>query len=219
MSSGRLDPALTTRTDFLRGDASVAAGLPSATLHEAAGRIGALPSAIKPVDPAMRVCAPAITVQSPGGDNLWIHRAIYQAAPGDVLVVDVSGVFEFGYWGEIMSTAAQVRGLGGLVINGGVRDGDLLTQIGFPVFSRPLCIRGTGKDFGARGFIGHPVMIGEVIVQPGDLIVGDGDGVVAIPREQTTSVAEAGRLREMKEAGVLERLRAGESTLDIFGLA
>src|SRR5690606_22642629 len=124
-----------------------------------------------------RVCGPAVTVQSPGGDNLWLHRAIYAAEPGDVLVVHVSDKYDHGYWGEIMSTAAQVRGLGGLVIDGCVRDSTLLRSMTFPVFSRGLCIRGTGKDFGARGWVNYPLMIGGVTIQPGDLICGDEDGV------------------------------------------
>ena len=125
---------------------------------------------------------PALTVHSPGGDNLWLHRALDVAQPGDVLVVHVSGAHEHGYWGEIMTTMAKVRGLAGLVIDGCVRDGVLLEQIGFPVFARGLCIRGTGKDYGAIGWIGEPVLIGDVTVSAGDLVVGDGDGVVAVPR-------------------------------------
>ena len=122
-------------------------------MHEAGGKIGALPSIIKPVAPAFRCCGPALTVHSPGGDNLWLHRALDVAQPGDVLVVHVSGAHEHGYWGEIMTTMAKVRGLAGLVIDGCVRDGVLLEQIGFPVFARGLCIRGTGKDYGAIGWI------------------------------------------------------------------
>ena len=98
------------RPDITRPDPSLieaARGLPSATLHESGGRVGVLPSAIKPVAPTMRVCGPAVTVHSPGGDNLWLHRAIYVAQPGDVLVVHVSGVYDFGYWGEIMFVRRQ----------------------------------------------------------------------------------------------------------------
>ena len=149
----------TIRSDFERPDAAAIAaarGLPTATLHEAGGRIGVMPSAIKPVAPGMRVCGPAVTVHSPGGDNLWLHRAIYVAQPGDVLVVHVSAAYDFGYWGEIMSCAAKTRGLAGLVIDGCVRDGAILADFGLPVFARGLCIRGTGKDHGARGWINFP---------------------------------------------------------------
>jgi 4-hydroxy-4-methyl-2-oxoglutarate aldolase len=216
----RIDPALTTRADFQRLPASVvdaAATLPTATLHEAGGKIGALPSAIRPVAPQFRLAGPALTVHSPPGDNLWIHRALAVARPGDVLVVFTSGAYEHGYWGEIMTTMAQARRLGGLVIDGCVRDAVLLAQIGFPVFARGLCIRGTGKDFGATGWIGHPVLMGDVVVQAGDLVVGDADGVVALPRAQAEGVVAAARKREADEAAILERLRAGETSLSVYG--
>jgi len=209
----------TIRGAIERPDAATleaARALPTATLHEAGGRIGALPWAIKPVAPSMRVCGPAVTVQSPGGDNLWLHRALYVARPGDVLVVHVSGEHDYGYWGEIMATAAQARKLGGLVIDGCVRDGVLLAQLGFPVFARGLCIRGTGKDFGARGWINHPLLLDDIQVHPGDLIVGDGDGVVALPRERAAQVVAAAQAREAKEAGIIGRIQAGERTLELY---
>lgn len=188
----------------------------TATLHEAAGRIGVMPSVIKPVAPSFKVCGPAVTVHSPGGDNLWLHRAIYVAQPGDVLVVHVSDAYDFGYWGEIMSAAAHARGLGGLVIDGCVRDGAILEQFGFPVFARGLCIRGTGKDFGARGWINHPTLFGNLTVNPGDLVVGDTDGVVVLPRERAPELVQAAVAREQKEAGIIERLKAGERTLELY---
>lgn len=209
----------TIRIDIERPASSViaaASALPAATLHEAGGRIGVMPSAIKPVAASFRVCGPAITVHSPGGDNLWLHRAIYVAQPGDVLVVHVSGAYEFGYWGEIMSCAAKARGLGGLVIDGCVRDGAILADFGLPVFARGLCIRGTGKDFGARGWVNHPTLFDDLAVHPGDLVVGDTDGVVVIPRERAAEVVEAAAQREAKEAAVLFRIRAGERTLEVY---
>lgn len=217
--SGHAPVGPTIRAEIERVDASVieaARALPSATLHEAGGRIGVMPSAIKPVAPAFRICGPAVTVHSPGGDNLWIHRALYVAAPGDVLVVHVQGEHDFGYWGEIMSTAARVRGLGGLVIDGCVRDGAVLADFGFPVFARGLCIRGTGKDYGARGFINHTLRFGDLSVHPGDLVVGDTDGVVCLPREQAAAIVAASQQREAREASILQRLEAGERTLEVY---
>jgi 4-hydroxy-4-methyl-2-oxoglutarate aldolase len=193
-----------------------ASSLPTATLHETAGRIGALPSAIKPVVPGMRLCGPAVTVHSPPGDNLWIHRAIYVAEPGDVLVVHVSGGFEYGYWGEIMSAAAKARHLGGLVIDGCVRDGAILADFGFPVFARGLCIRGTGKDVHARGWINHPVLVGDITVRAGDLVAGDTDGVVVLPLARAQGVTQGAPVREAKEASILERIAAGERTLEVY---
>jgi len=209
----------TIRAEIDRPDAATMAAaraLPSATLHEAGGRIGVLPPAIKPVAPSFRVCGPAVTVHSPGGDNLWLHRAIYVAQPGDVLVVHVSGAYDFGYWGEIMSCAAKTRGLAGLVVDGCVRDGAVLADFGLPVFARGLSIRGTGKDFGARGWINFPTLFDDLTVNAGDLIVGDADGVVAIPRQRAAEVVAAAQQREAKEAATLERIRAGERTLELY---
>jgi 4-hydroxy-4-methyl-2-oxoglutarate aldolase len=195
---------------------AAAALLPTPTLHEAGGRIGVMPFAIQPVSPAMRLCGPAVTVHSPAGDNLWLHRAIYVARPGDVLVVHVSGGHDFGYWGEIMSCAAKVRGLAGLVIDGCVRDGAILADFDLPVFARGLCMRGTGKDFGARGWVNFPLLFDDLTVHAGDLIVGDSDGVVVLPRASAAAVVAAAQAREAKEEAILERIRAGERTLEVY---
>ena len=117
-----------------------------------------------------------------------------------------------------MTTAARERGLGGLVIDACVRDGAVLRSAGFPVFSRGLALRGTGKDFGATGWINHPVLIGEITVVAGDLVVGDGDGVVVLPRAQVAAAITAAQAREAKEADVLVQLANGARTLDIYGL-
>ena len=111
----------------------------SATFHEASGKRGRSTSAIKPISPEFTICGPAFTVLSPPKDNLWLHRAIYEAKPGDVLVVDVGNYYEAGYWGEIMATAAVARGIAGIVINGGVRDCRRMIEMGFPTFSNGLC--------------------------------------------------------------------------------
>jgi 4-hydroxy-4-methyl-2-oxoglutarate aldolase len=209
----------TIRADINRPDAATLAAaraLSAATLHEAGGRIGVMPSAIKPVAPQFRVCGPAVTVHSPGGDNLWLHRALYLAQPGDVLVVHVSGVYDYGYWGEIMSAAAKARHLGGLVIDGCVRDGGILADFGFPVFARGLCIRGTGKDFGARGWINYPILLDDLTVNPGDLILGDTDGVVAVPFARAAEVVALATAREAKEAAIIKRIEGGERTLEVY---
>ncbi len=208
------------RTDIDRPDTALverARAFPSATLHEAAGKTGALPSAIKPVAVGMRITGPAVTVQSPPGDNLWLHRGLYAARPGDVLVVNVSGHYEAGYFGELMAHSAVAHKLGGLVIDGCVRDGDLLAEIGFPVFARGLCIRGTGKDHRARGSVNHAVVIGDVTVAPGDLVVGDGDGVVALAAQNLAATLDASAAREAKEVDTIEKLRAGVRSLDLYG--
>lgn len=198
---------------------SEARRLGTATLHEAAGRMGALPSGIKPVDPAMTLAGPAFTVHCPALSNLQIHHAIYHARPGDILVVHVSGGAEAGYWGDILNEAAVFRGLGGLVIDGGVRDSAGLAKAGFPVFSNGICIRGTGKDYDATAWLQQPVRMGEVLIRPGDLVVGDRDGVVVLPSDRAEDVVAAGQRREADEMAKIEAIRRGERTLDLYGFA
>jgi len=203
----RLDPSLL----------AAAAQLPTATLHEAGQKIGVLPSAIQAIAPGMRLCGQALTVHSPPGDNLWLHRALAIAQPGDVLVVFASNAYEHGYWGEIMATMAQARGVAGLVMDACVRDAALMAAMAFPVFSRGRCIRGTGKDFGAIGWLNHPVLIGDVRVHAGDLVVGDDDGVVVLPAARAADIVAAGQQRENDEAAILHRLRQGETTMAVYG--
>ncbi len=190
-----------------------AAKIASSTLHEAAGRIGALPSAIKAVAPGMTICGPAFPVKGPPLDNLAIHFGIDEAQPGDVIVADVGGHYEGGYFGEVMCTSARARKLGGLVIDGCVRDGNELAQMGWPVFSRGLAMRGTLKDLNGDLRINERIAIGEAIVEPGDLVVGDTDGVVVIPKAQAAAAIEASIKREANEAETMELLAKGETTL------
>jgi 4-hydroxy-4-methyl-2-oxoglutarate aldolase len=195
-----------------------AARLSSATLHEASGKAGALPSVIKPLSPTMKLCGRALPVRSPPGDNLWLHRAICEAQSGDVLVIDVGGGTEFGYWGEVMTIAAQVRHLAGLVISGGVRDRLKLIERGFPVCSAATCIRGTLKDPRGEGQIGSPISLGGVTVRKGDLVFGDADGVVVVSAQTAQRSIDLSEQRDAEELTIFERLRAGETTLDIYDL-
>jgi 4-hydroxy-4-methyl-2-oxoglutarate aldolase len=197
-------------------DLALAKALGAATLHEAAGRIGALPAAIKPVAPNMKLAGPAYTVRVPAGDNLWIHRALYAAAKGDILVVDASGGIGFGYWGDILNEAAVAAGLGGLVINGGVRDTERLAEMLFPVFSNGVSIRGTIKGFEVAGHIGKGVTIGDISIVTGDLVVGDRDGVVAIPQAAVPAALVGGVKREADETAKIEKIRSDMRTIDIY---
>lgn len=206
-------------TPLPQADLERARRLGAATLHEAAGRIGALPSRIKPVSPTMTLSGPAFTVHCPALSNLQIHHAVYLAQPGDILVVHVSGGTEAGYWGDVLNAAALERGLGGLVIDGGVRDTAGLAEAPFPVFSDGACILGTGKDYDATAWLQAPVRIGEVVVAPGDLVVGDRDGVVVIPQAQAETALVAGEAREADEARKIEQIRQGARTLDLYGFA
>lgn len=191
--------------------------LGAATLHEAAGQIGALPAGIKPVHPRWRLAGPAFTVATTPRNNVWIHDALDVAPAGSVLVVSV-GDPEAGYWGDIMSTAAAARQLAGIVLDGGVRDAEDLGRIDLPVFSHGLSIRGTGKDRQPPGALGGQIRIGTVLIEPGDLVVGDADGVVVIPAALAAEAVAKGLDRAASEDGIRLRLQAGESTLDIYGL-
>jgi 4-hydroxy-4-methyl-2-oxoglutarate aldolase len=195
-----------------------AARLSTATLHEASGRLGALPAFLKPVDEAMHLCGRALPVRCPPGDNLWIHRALAVAEPNDVLVVETGGGLEFGYWGEIMATAAMARGVAGLVITGGVRDSRALVALGLPTFSACISVRGTVKDPRGDGAVGEPVRVGEVLVRRGDFVLGDADGVVILRPEIATSAVPAAFMRDEKEAGIIEQVRSGALTLDVYQL-
>ena len=194
------------------------ATLSAATIHEAAGRIGALPPAIRPIDPSMRMCGTAVTVNCEPGNNLSIHHAVYTATRGDVLVIAVGDGHEYGYWGEILTFAAQVRGLRGVVLDGGVRDTQRLIALGLPVFARCTSIRGTGKQASASDCINVPVKIGDVTVVPGDVIVGDADGVVAIsPHHVERTIARA-VARDQQESDYVQALKVGRTTLELLGL-
>ena len=189
----------------------------SATLLEANGGRGALLSDLRPIDPQRKLSGRALPVECAAGDNLWLHRALLKANAGDVLVCTVAGDYEHGYWGEILTCAAMVKGVVGLVIDGGVRDADRIEALGFPVFARRLCIRGTTKRPDARGSVGDHVTIGDSLVSLGDLILGDRDGLVAVRAAEIQGVLRAAADREVKEQMILRRLRGGESTMDVYG--
>lgn len=190
----------------------------AATVVEAAGNVGALAHDIKPVHPSFKLWGPAVTVATPSGDNLWIHRALAAASPGSVLVVSTGSGEPAGYWGEILSRAAVARHLGGVVLDGCARDAERLAEVGFPVFSRGLCIRGTRKDRAGAGSVGRNVTVGGVTVRPGDLVVGDVDGVVAVAAERVGEVVAAAGERDRKEALIMQQLLEGLTTVEIFQL-
>lgn len=196
---------------------AAAAQIDSSTLHEAAGRIGSLTSAIKAIAPGMKICGPAFPVKGPPLDNLAIHFAIDEAQPGDVIVADVSGGYEGGYFGEVMATSAKSRKLGGLVIDGCVRDGAALAEKGWPVFARGLCMRGTLKDLNGDFKINETLAFGDVIITPGDLVLGDGDGVVVIPKGMVAEVIDDSIMREAEEAEMMQKLKTGVTAVKLRG--
>ncbi|MGK5011343.1 4-carboxy-4-hydroxy-2-oxoadipate aldolase/oxaloacetate decarboxylase [Janthinobacterium sp. MDB2-8] len=190
--------------------------LGAATIYEAQGAKGALDSGIKPIAPGMRLAGPALTVDTRPADNLMLHYAMLKAQPGDVLVVDAKGFLEAGVWGDVFTEQAQRIGLAGLVIHGAVRDAAAMTEAGFPVFSRGLSIKGTGKH--QPGRLNVTVTIGDVGIDPGDIIVGDQDGVVVVRRQEVDAVLLKSRQREEKEARFRQQIRDGATTVELLGL-
>ena len=192
-----------------------ALGLGSATLYEAAGRVGALPHQIKPIRDSWRLAGAAYTVRCDVGDNLAVHRAVAEAPGGAILVVAANGD-PAGYWGEVLTVAAQARGLGGLVIDGGVRDTVRIEELGWLTWARAVAIAGCDKK--QPGEIGGVVTISDVEARTGDFVVADRDGVVVIPAARAAEVLATGAARASRESDLFERLRAGELTLDLLGL-
>ncbi len=188
--------------------------LGAATLGEAGGR--GMPPRIRPVWPGASVAGPAYPVRCTPGDNLAIHVAVTQAPAGSVLVVDVGNVPDRGYWGEVLTTGALVRGLAGLVIDGGVRDVGALEKLGFPVFSATIALPGATKR--SRGSVGATATVAGVPVAVGDWVVADVDGVVVVPAAALEDAVSAGQERTEKETGFFAALRQGSTTVELLGL-
>jgi 4-hydroxy-4-methyl-2-oxoglutarate aldolase len=194
--------------------ASAFAELGSATLGESGGR--PMAPRIRPVWTGARVSGPAFPVVCSAADNLAVHVAVAEAPAGSVLVVSVGLEPHRGYWGEVLTTGAETRGIAGLVIDGGVRDVDALEAHGFPVFSSMIALRGATKE--EPGRVGDEALVGDVDVLRGDWIVGDSDGVVVVRANHLDDVLAAGRARAEKEARMFEELKAGRTTIQLLGL-
>ncbi|WP_395829713.1 RraA family protein [Elstera sp.] len=189
----------------------------TSTLYEASG------IATSSVDPAIRtvwtgavLAGPAFPLQCSPGDNLSIHLAMEKVPRGSVLVIDAQG-FVAGYWGEVLTVAAQAAGVAGLVIDGGVRDIAALRTRAFPVFARGVSMRGTIKA--SAPSVGQPISLAGTPVAVGDLVVADDDGVLVLPTSVVTDTLANGQARADKEAAMMEKLEAGQSTLDLLGLS
>ncbi len=188
--------------------------LGAATLGESGGR--PMRARIAPVWAGARLAAPAFPVRCTPGDNLAVHVGVVTAPAGSALVVDVGDVRELGYWGEVLTTAAESRGLLGLVIDGCVRDTAALAAHGFPVFSTGVALPGATKTRAGR--VGGRAVVGGVDVGSGDWVVGDGDGVTIVPVGDVDTVLAAGQARAEKEAGFFTELRGGATTVGLLGL-
>ncbi|WOS62002.1 RraA family protein [Sinorhizobium fredii] len=191
--------------------------LGTSTLFEASGlQTSAVDPAIRPVWAGASLAGPAYPVECAPGDNLAIHVAMEKAPRGSILVVATGG-FVAGYWGEVLTVAAEAAGVLGLVIDGGVRDIAALTARRFPVFTRGISVRGTIKA--SVPSVGRPISFNGTPVAQGDLVVADDDGVIVIPAAQAEATLAKGRARADKEAVMMQQLQEGHSTLELLGLA
>lgn len=187
----------------------------TATVHEVMGKKGAMESTIKPVDAGMKLCGQALTVTGGPSDNLMIIKAISMAEKGQVLVINNGEIENSGPFGEVLAVNCVARGATGVVINNPIRDTEALRELGLPVFSTGSSIVGTTKT--VLGTINHTISCGNTVVNPGDIILGDDDGVVVVPLERAEQVLEKAIERENNESKVIDRIKNGESLFDIYG--
>lgn len=183
-----------------------------ATVYEASGKKGFIDSQIKPLARGMKICGPAFTVQSAPGDNLMLHKALEISQQGDVIVAAIGNLYEYGYWGDLMATQAVTKGLEGLAIDGCVRDSEDMIKQGFKVFCRGISIRGTDKK--TLGLINYPLNFGGATVYPGDLILGDDDGMVVVRYAECEEVLAKSLDRIQKEKVKAEALKSGISSVE-----
>lgn len=189
--------------------------LGSATLYEANGQRGAFDSGIKPIHPDFKLAGTALTVDSSPGDNLMLHHALTILQAGDVIVMDAKGFMEGGHSGDTTAYAAMVRGGAGFVVDGAVRDAEAVIALSYPVFARGLSIKTVSKH--QVGRVNVPVTCGGAAVNPGDVIVGDRDGVVAIPADEIGAVIARAEAREEKETRFRDAIKNGKTTIELIG--
>ncbi|WP_105429524.1 MULTISPECIES: 4-carboxy-4-hydroxy-2-oxoadipate aldolase/oxaloacetate decarboxylase [Neorhizobium] len=199
-----------------KADIEVLSKFSPATIHEAQGRRGALSSRLKPVDYRMKLCGPAFTVKCAPRDNIMLQLAINYAKPGDIIVVSAGEYEEAGSFGDVLANACLAKGIGGLVTDTGVRDTLQLRDLGFPVFSLSVCIKGTVKETIAA--VNDTIIVGGETINPGDIIVGDADGLVVVRRAEAQEAAVLSQAREDAEAGYIAAYKQGKSVIEVSKL-